>query len=38
MRHNLTNPLLSGDLVKIAGQAMKWTNIAARASAVCAGL
>ena len=26
MRHNLTDPLLSGDLVKIAGPAMKWTT------------
>src|SRR3984957_7428762 len=24
MRHNLADPLLSGDLVKIAGPAMKW--------------
>ena len=26
MRHNLTDPLLSGDLVKIAGPAMKWAT------------
>ena len=26
MRHNLTDPLLSGDLVRIAGPAMKWAT------------